>query len=316
MKVAIALATYNPNLIYLEEQLDSLRQQSFQDWVCYVSDESTSLEAQAGLKSLLDADPRFILLAGRGERKGVIYNFERALSAIPLDFEYVCFCDQDDVWRQDKIASLVEFLKLNPECSLVHSDLRLIDERNQVLAGSCWQREGRAVEGLELSDLILRNVVTGCALMFRRRLLADALPFPKNLRAEYLHDHWLALLARARGPLGQINDVLIDYRQHANNVVGAQKTGLNTIGKKVRNLFSLRERGLRAIASRRRVAQDLLSRLLATGQTSFAAEISPIIASEPIFYLKYFFRSMGRKFEFSWSLQLLAGAVFIKIGNK
>ena len=61
--------------------------------------------------------------------------------------------------------------------------------------------------------------MTGAASLFRRELLADVLPFPPLL-AKGFHDHWLALVAMARGEIAYLDEPLYDYVQHGGAVIG------------------------------------------------------------------------------------------------
>jgi hypothetical protein len=68
--------------------------------------------------------------------------------------------------------------------------------------------------------MMLMNSVTGAASLFRRALLDDALPFPDAVTPAF-HDHWLAVVARARGSIAYVDRPLQRYVQHDANVAGA-----------------------------------------------------------------------------------------------
>ena len=54
------------------------------------------------------------------------------------DFDYLLFCDQDDVWRYDKLATLDAVIRSKGAPDLLHSDARLVDEVGAVLAESLF----------------------------------------------------------------------------------------------------------------------------------------------------------------------------------
>ena len=70
-----------------------------------------------------------------------------------------------------------------------------------------------------LRALVYNNVATGAAMLLRRELLDVALPFP-DAGGDGFHDHWLALCAAATTGLSYVDEPLVDYTQHAQNVVG------------------------------------------------------------------------------------------------
>ena len=52
-KVAIILATYNPNMLYLKQQLVSIRDQTFKDYHLYVFDDDSIKSNFKYIKNLL-----------------------------------------------------------------------------------------------------------------------------------------------------------------------------------------------------------------------------------------------------------------------
>lgn len=222
-RVCIVLATHEPNIAFLREQVESIRAQSYSNWICVVQDDASSGDLYKGIEQTIGNDSRFQIERNR-ERLGAYHTFERGLSRVPADAEYVCFADQDDVWRSDKLEKLVSLLQTS-FAVLVHSDLSLIDDRGEKLHASCWKWEGRKIGGESFPLLLLMNNVTGCAAMFRRRLLDIALPFPpqSDTNPFFLHDWWLALMATERGGIAATREPLVAYRRHSGNTLGAMR---------------------------------------------------------------------------------------------
>ncbi len=146
------------------------------------------------------------------DRVGYIKNFERALRACAGDVIFLC--DQDDVWHADKIARM---LAGSGDSLLVHTDARLIDETDEVLAESYSRIKKKHPENSSFARLIDDNCVTGCTAMVRRELVEQSPPFPEEIP----HDQWLALLAADRNRLSYMPVTLLDYRQHSGNATGA-----------------------------------------------------------------------------------------------
>jgi glycosyltransferase involved in cell wall biosynthesis len=205
--VAICMATYEPPLDLLEEQLASIRAQTHRNWLCVISDDCSHPERFAAIRSAVADDPRFSVTRAP-RRLGFYGNFERALALAPEAAEFVALADQDDRWHADKLATLLERVGT---AQLVYSDARIVDRRGAVIAGSYWER--RRNNHTDLLSLLVANSVTGAASCFRRELLADALPFPPAQFAHF-HDHWLGLVALARGEIAFVDRPLYDYVQH------------------------------------------------------------------------------------------------------
>ena len=212
-RVAICMATYEPPADLLRIQLDSIREQTHGNWVCVISDDCSSHESFARLRELTDGDDRFAVSRSTG-RLGFYRNFERALSMAPADADFVTYCDQDDSWHPSKLERLLEGIG---DAQLVYSDARIVSPAGDLVRPSYWTE--RRNNYTNFASLLLANSVTGAASLFRRDLLRDALPFPPLL-AQGFHDHWVAVVAMARGDIAYVDEPLYDYVQHRDAVIG------------------------------------------------------------------------------------------------
>jgi glycosyltransferase involved in cell wall biosynthesis len=212
-RVAICMATYEPPEDLLQIQLESIRQQTHGNWICLISDDSSSDEGLGRLAALTDGDPRFVVSRSES-RLGFYRNFERALSMAPASADFVTLCDQDDRWHPAKLERLLEGIG---DAQLVYSDARIVSPGGELVRPSYWTE--RRNNYTNYGSLLLANSVTGAASLFRRDLLDDALPFPPRL-ARAFHDHWLAVVAMSRGEIAYLDEPLYDYVQHGDAVIG------------------------------------------------------------------------------------------------
>jgi glycosyltransferase involved in cell wall biosynthesis len=211
--VAICMATYEPPDDLLRIQLESIREQTHENWVCVISDDRSSEGSFERLRELTGDDPRFAV-SRSPERLGFYRNFERALTMAPAEAEFVTLSDQDDRWHPDKLERLIAGIG---GAQLAYSDARIVSPGGEVVRPSYWTE--RRNNHTNFGSLLLANSVTGAASLFRRELIADVLPFPPLL-AKGFHDHWLALVAMARGEIAYLDVPLYDYVQHGGAVIG------------------------------------------------------------------------------------------------
>jgi glycosyltransferase involved in cell wall biosynthesis len=212
--VAICMATYNPPPDLLRQQLDSLREQTHVNWVCLISDDASDAEPFERLQTEVADDQRFVV--SRSERRlGYYRNFERALSMAPGSADFIALCDQDDRWHPAKLERLLSGIG---DAQLAYSDARVSTPEGEMVAPSFWTV--RRNNYTNFASLLLANSVTGAASLFRRDVLDDALPFPPGLAPKTFHDHWLAVVALARGEIAYVDEPLWDYVQHGGAVIG------------------------------------------------------------------------------------------------
>ena len=62
---------------------------------------------------------------------------------------------------------------------------------------------------------IWKNTYIGCCMAFKGDLKKSILPIPNNIE---MHDQWIGLLCEKYGESLFINNKLIKYRRHSNNV--------------------------------------------------------------------------------------------------
>jgi glycosyltransferase involved in cell wall biosynthesis len=212
-RVAIAMATLDPDPELFGRQVDSIREQELSDWVCIVSDDQSTPAAMAAMQEAIGDDARFAFVPSE-RRRGAYRNFERALQRVPGSVPYVALADQDDRWHPEKLETLVGELG---DANLVYSDARIVDRDGAVLAPTYWTR--RRNNHTNLASLLIANTVSGGATLFRRDVLELALPFPDPPGEQY-HDHWLALVALATGRIAYVDRPLYDYVQHPRAALG------------------------------------------------------------------------------------------------
>jgi hypothetical protein len=211
--IAVCMATYEPDPTLLAAQIESLRSQSDDRWICLISDDGSSERSFSALADLVSADPRFVLSRSPG-RRGFYRNFERALEMVPGDVGLIALCDQDDRWHPEKLAALRAGIG---QAALVYSDMRLVEADGTVLRETLWR--GRRNNHDNLTSMLVANTITGAASMFRRELLDGLLPFPDTPGYQF-HDAWLGVAALATGDVAYVDLPLYDYVQHPGAVFG------------------------------------------------------------------------------------------------
>ena len=214
-KICICMATYNPDENLFLKQLDSIEKQQEDDFICIISDDASSPRKRKFIRECVSKYPRFFLVEN-DDRVGFYYNFQRCLGFVPEECKFVSLSDQDDYWYPDKLKRLQEAFK--EDTNLVFGDMRVVSDSGQVVNESFW--ENRKIQHQSMEKLLMANVVSGAASMFRRELLDKILPFPQYISASF-HDHWIALCCIHFGKINFVNHVLQDYVQHSNNVIGA-----------------------------------------------------------------------------------------------
>lgn len=217
MKINIVMSTYNGEQ-FLAEQIDSIQQQTFKDWQLLIRDDGSSDQTPEIIKSFVAQDPRIVFINEYDrENFGVIKNFFTLIKHDKADYYF--FSDQDDVWLEDKLETMLAAARQYPDQLplMVYTDLCVVDQNLQVMNQSMIRSQSHHAN-TELVQELTENTVTGGVAMINHALAERW----RTLDNIIMHDWYLAVLATAIGKLVYIDQPGELYRQHDNNVLGAR----------------------------------------------------------------------------------------------
>lgn len=210
-RIQVAMASYNPPLEPFKEQVESILANP--DVHLVISDDSSPAKGATSL-AYYQGHPR-VDIDVNTKNLGFIANFERSLYQCSDAAEYILFSDQDDLWNQDKVETLID--RLEPGVTCVFSDMRITTDEGEVISPTFWN--SRVVHYHNPLTVGVANTVTGAAAAFPASLVPLLAPFPRYTKGLY-HDQWLSVLAAAVGRIAYVERPLYDYIQHGGNVLG------------------------------------------------------------------------------------------------
>ncbi len=222
--ISIALCTYKGSK-YIQEQLESIRNQSLQPSEIIICDDS-SPDSTLEIINAFEA-PFPIKVYVNSPALGTIKNFEKAITLCEGDLIFLC--DQDDFWPSNKLEVMANYLQENPQTMVLFSNALLVDEHLNSLNDNLWekvrfrqQQQEQWRAGASFDILLEGNRVTGCALAIRKVFVSQVLPFPAHISNKFIHDAWIALVASITNSIDFINENLVWYRQHPLQQVGTR----------------------------------------------------------------------------------------------
>ena len=226
--VAVMMATYNGEK-FLQEQLDSLINQTYDNWVLFIRDDNSIDDTRKIIDIYCEQYSKKICfiednsLPSGGAKNNFVGLYQWVTKR--FDFSYYMFCDQDDVWLPQKIEQSINTIKREEKQEeiplLFHSDLIVVDQKLNIINDSYMKY--RVINGNvnDINHLLIQNNVTGCTMLWNKKL-NDIIK--KTINTDIvMHDWWIALIACLYGKIVFSSRALIYYRQHNKNVVGATK---------------------------------------------------------------------------------------------
>ncbi len=211
------MATCNGEAFVAEQISSILRQLKAEDELV-ISDDNSTDETINIIQAFADPRIRFYKV----HFNSFVKNFEFALSK--STGAYIFLSDQDDTWLENKVPTMLHHLQNN---ELVVSNAWVTNKHGDVLF-PFYKYPADDMNNKHVMWKIFRAPTSGCCMAFRRSLLTKIYPFPRDM---YMHDRWIwALACIYTNPL-IIDDPLILYRRHENNVTNIEGKDPVLLGK-------------------------------------------------------------------------------------
>jgi glycosyltransferase involved in cell wall biosynthesis len=264
IQLSIALATYNGER-FLQEQLDSLLRQTLLPQELVVCDDG-STDATVSILEAFATEAPFSVQIHRNERNlGHGDTFLKA--AMLCEGNWIAFCDQDDVWLENKLARYAEVIIEHPEVVLVSHSSEQVDADLRPLPHRIPDHGSFSVAG-PLNNPPL-GVLPGFTCCVRKDLIKS---LPINERPEDMHrpgrrqshDLFIYHVADAYGHIARVPESLALYRRHEMAVTGSNGTPIydRSLGARLRAGAYAREEGFRHMTDQARQHQGFYLRVL------------------------------------------------------
>ncbi|MBO6527395.1 glycosyltransferase family A protein [Erythrobacter sp.] len=163
-RMSVVMPAYNVEA-YIEEAIQSVLDQSFEDFELIVVDDGGSDNSRTLARSF--DDPRIRIISQDNRGLAGARNTGIAYARAP----YIALLDSDDRWHRDKLLLHYVHLQANPHIGVSYSGSRMIDEHGEAMAVAMRPK----LSGVRASDILCRNPVgNGSAPVLRREALDRA----------------------------------------------------------------------------------------------------------------------------------------------
>lgn len=242
MEIAVLMATYNGEK-YIEQQIESIRKQSNQEWELFIRDDGSNDKTISIIKEYTKIDNRIHFYDDNDKHLGAKNSFMRLLDVV--DAELYMFCDQDDVWLPSKIEHSLKLLEASKaehpdKPIIVHTDVTVVDGELKELSKSYWKSAHINPERYKTYNyLSILNCVQGTTMLFNKQAKEVCYPLAKDIR---MHDFWVATrVIKNGGIIATLYEQTVLYRQHTNNVYGVSFGDSLKFSKKLRSIKEVYE---------------------------------------------------------------------------
>lgn len=229
--VAVLLSTCD-GARFLPQLLASLAAQDHPSVELLVRDDG-SRDATPNLLRQWAASGRPMRLMNGGGKLGAPASFLNLLKQSGGAFDYFAFCDQDDLWKPEKLSRAVAALapRDRNQPILYCTRQEYIDQEGHPLGLS-----PRPLRDMGFANALVENVATGCTLVLNHA--ARNLVLSRPPERPVMHDWWCYLTVSAFGSVLYDDWPSIGYRQHGGNQVGVGLSPWRTALRRLSRLLS------------------------------------------------------------------------------
>jgi glycosyltransferase involved in cell wall biosynthesis len=220
LHVAILMGTYN-GARFLSEQLASLARQKHRNWTLHVSDDGSEDDTLELLEAERSSWGHERLKVRQGPRRGFVANFLALACNEEVQADCFAWCDQDDIWCDDKLEVALNWLKSIPEATpaLYCGRTEMICE-----SGLYGGHSPLFTRPPHFANALVQSIAGGNTMVFNQAARALLQEAGANL-AVPSHDWWAYQLVSGAGGVIHYDPVpKVLYRQHDENLVGANSS--------------------------------------------------------------------------------------------
>lgn len=214
-RVSVVMPTFNCAL-YVGRAVDSVLNQTYRDYELVVVDDG-STDNTADIVARYEDKITYCYQ----NNSGVSAARNRALKN--SGGEFIAYLDADDLWYPQKLERQIEFLDGHKECGLLHSEVSVIDEQNEIVHARFNGETARAVpQGYCKDDLLRRCHIQTPTVIERRKCIEKIGGFDERLPITQDYMHWI-MIALDGWAFGYIDEPLAMYRWRAGSLMSSKR---------------------------------------------------------------------------------------------
>jgi glycosyltransferase involved in cell wall biosynthesis len=211
-RVSVVLTTYNgASRGYLVEAIESVLNQSYPDYELLIVDDGSDDYTREQCSDYLgNSRVRYLYQANKGLAGARNAGIQASCG------EFICFLDDDDNWKPNKLQSQIDFIETRltgiENWGLVFTWLELIDSQGKVISF-----RGKKDKGSIFKKLVFENLIDApSSVLVRRGVLEDIGLFDESLISCEDWDLWLRISKKYL--VFPVKDYLVRYREHQNSM--------------------------------------------------------------------------------------------------
>lgn len=213
--VAILLSTYNGQ-DHVEEQLDTLLDQTYSDFTVFIRDDGSSDRTREIVNQWALKSEKIRILKDDFGNVGVAESYRILMRSVVSDYYF--FADQDDIWNPIKLEVLMQLAEsstLKDTPYLAFSNMEVFNDKKNT-SYDFFKRFRLSEE--KVKNGLFQGTISGCLMLFNHK--AKEISLELNTKSTMLHDWDVLFTCYVYGTIDVCHQQLIKHRIHGANAIG------------------------------------------------------------------------------------------------
>ncbi len=207
MSLVSIIMPYFQKRKFLEESINSILKQTYQNFEILLIDDEVSEESLNYLEEINKYDARIHLIKNE-YNMGVAESRNKGISI--SKGQYIAFCDCDDLWKNNKLELQLKFMK-KLDLDFSHTSYEIVDENKKILGCRKAEKDTNFKKLINSCDIGLSTVIVN------RTVFDNSEHRFVNIKTKEDYVLWLILAKNGVKILG-INDTLTSWRKTKNSL--------------------------------------------------------------------------------------------------
>lgn len=251
MKISIIIASYN-YAQYIEEAVNSVINQTYQDWELIIVDDGSSDNSVEIIKTYCLKDSRIKLFQhekaqNKGLKETLLLGIEHSSG------DWIAFLESDDFFQQDNLSKKVEIIQKYPDVKLIFNKVNFLwDEERKREHQKIFENRQKKLSKMSFPrnmfyDFYIDNMIlTFSCVMAEAQILKNA---DFNSPVDTLLDWWLWIHLAYQNKFYYIKEELTSWRLHKTSYIKKGKKPILYLVqvKAYKNIYKKNEKFLKLL---------------------------------------------------------------------
>ncbi len=289
---------------HIQESMGSIFKQGYKNLELIIVNDGSTDNSEKIIKSFDDSRIKYFKIENSGApAKPRNYGIKKAAG------NFVAFCDQDDIWYENKLEKQTEAYessKNKEKIGIIVTSAVFIDEKGNKFDGNIYEKDKYLEPNIARELLLSSNFITACSALLPIHVVKETGFLNENLKGNDEYDYWLRITKNYG--VCKIKEPLCAWRK-SSTTLSSNKTNLYLENEKIFKKLEETEKSPMVISTHTKN----LNRLFVSSILEDRSEITQDV----------FIKLKNRKLSLKSSIVVLVyqlnskiGAIFVKILKK